>query len=113
MGKKRRLNAGFHKFGAKHNAHPRARLLLEKETEKEVLPVVEAIPQKEIVMKVEAIKEAVVEKVTEVAKEVDAPPATLKAKISPPKMKEKKKSQPLPERKAVAKRKVSGRTIKN
>jgi hypothetical protein len=64
-------------------------------------------------MKVEAIKEAVVEKATEVAKEVDAPPATLKAKISPPKMKEKKKSQPLPERKAVAKRKVSGRTIKN
>ena len=48
MGKKRRLNAGFHKFGAKHNAHPRARLLLEKETEKEVLPVVEVIPQKKL-----------------------------------------------------------------
>ena len=113
MGKKRRLNAGFHKFGAKHNAHPRARLLLEKETEKEVLPVVEVIPQKEVVMKVEATKQAPAKKTIEVAKEVDAPPATLKAKISPPKMKEKKKSQPLPERKAVAKRKVSGRTIKN
>ena len=64
-------------------------------------------------MKVEATKQAPAKKTIEVTKEVDAPPATLKAKISPPKMKEKKKSQPLPERKAVAKRKVSGRTIKN
>ena len=113
MGKKRRILAASGKFAGKHSAHPRARMLLRKEAEKEVLPVVEAIPQKEIVMKVEATKQAVVGKVIEVTKEVEAPPMTLKTKISPPKMKEKKKSQPLPERKAITKRKVSDRTAKN
>ena len=105
MGKKRRLNAGFHKFGAKHNAHPRARLFLEKETEKEVLPVVEVIPQKEVVMKVEATKQAPAEKTIEVTKEVDAPPATLKAKISPPQNERKEKVATSPREKSRSKKK--------
>ena len=98
MGKKRRLNSAKIKFKAKHNNHPRARLLAKKAQELEEQNFIDQAPVQETLPKIEL--------------EVNAasPEPTVK-KVDPPKPKIKKATQSR-KKKAAPSRKRTTRSTK-
>ncbi len=81
MGKKRRLNSAKIKFKAKHNNHPRARLLAKKAQESEEQNFIDEELVRETPPKIELQVKA-------------APPEPTTKKVDPPKPEIKKATQP-------------------
>ena len=97
MGKKRRLNSAKIKFKAKHNNHPRARLLAKKTQESEEHNLIEEMASQETPLKVELEIKA-------------APPEPPVKKVDSPEPKIKKATQPRKKKPASSRKRTTRST---